>query len=155
MTSKQWTDDERDAILDQVRAGTSYRTISESTGAGIATISRWATRAGIEPAGAEQVEAAVNARLVAWTHRRSQLTDRLGEIIEGLLDRVEDTESAAKDVRDHVWSAAVLIDKAQLLSGSPTSRREIHDAQGRREVVESLGDELTQRRNAKDGTTGG
>jgi hypothetical protein len=104
------------------------------------------------PDRAAQTEAAHEGVRLAWAQRRSTLVDRFGEIAELLLDRIKADDS---DPRGNATALGILVDKAQLLSGSATSRHEVLDAQRRRERVEQLQDELAERRATKDGTTGG
>jgi hypothetical protein len=151
----KWSDEQREAALALLRDGVGTQETARQTGIPAQTLSRWSKAEGIVSPNAEQTASANESVRLAWAQRRGALTDRLGSIIEGLLDRVEEDGTPAKDVRDYVWSAAVLTDKAQLLSGSATSRHEVLDAQRRRERVERMQDELAGRRAAKDGTTGG
>jgi len=149
----QWSPEQREIALGLLRAGNALADVHRRTEIPKQTLSRWAHEADIHPPGAEQAEAAANATRIVWAKRREQLIDRFGDVAAALLDRLED--SSAQDVRHLVWSAAVSVDKAQLLSGGVTSRHEQLDAQRRRGRVEEIADELSQRRAAKDGTTGG
>lgn len=145
----------RESVLDRIRGGESYRDINADTGVSLGVLSKWAKDAEIEPANAAQTEAAANATRIKWTERRGALTDRLGAVIEQLLDRVEDPATSARGARDLAWSAAVFIDKAQLLSGGVTSRHEQLDAARRRERIQELQDEVTQLHVVKDEAAGG
>lgn len=147
-----YSDEIRAEVLAAVQAGTSYRQITADLGVPQGTIAMWVRKAGIVVAGAAQVEAATNARRIAWQQRRATLVDRLGEVAAVLLDKAEAAE--ARDAQAFMTAVAIGVDKAQLLSGGVTSRHEQLDAERRRERVGHLRDELEDRRQAKTGTTG-
>lgn len=147
MASK-FTDEQREQVLDEVRAGTGYRDICQRHGMSISTLSIWVKAAGIETAGASQVQAAVEATKVAWAQRRGDLVDEAGARATQALERIADSADA-REAKDWAVTFAVLVDKAQLLSGGVTSRREHLDADRRRQWVEDKQDELAARRAAK------
>lgn len=149
-----WTAEQREVAVGLLRAGTPFADVHRRTGVPKPTLSRWAREADVQPAGAEQVEAAANATKIAWSQRRASLVDDLGEAAVALLEKTLDA-SDGPDARGWATAVAILVDKAQLLSGGVTSRHEQLDAERRRERVEHLADELEERRRAKDGTTGG
>jgi hypothetical protein len=142
----------REAVLVKVRNGVPYRQISDEHGVATSTISNWAKTAGIESAGAEQVAAAVAATKVAWTQRRGELVDALGEAAAELLEKAR--RAPARDAQALMTAVAIGVDKAQLLSGGATSRHEQMDADARRERVATLRDELAERRADKETATG-
>lgn len=152
MPSK-FTDEQRKQALELVREGVGYREITRRTGVSRSTISTWAREAGIDTEKADQVAAAAEANRVGWHKRRGELIDRFGDLAELMLERTEACNESA-DAKNLITAAAIAVDKAQLLSGSATSRHEVMDAQRRRERVGHLRDELAERRQAKDGTTG-
>lgn len=153
MPSK-WSAEHREQALALLRDGAGVREVERRTGVPRSTLSAWAQAAGVQVAGAEQTAAATNGARIRWAHRRAEIADRMGDLIVGLLDGIETTE-APRDKKDLAVTAAVLVEKAQLVSGGATSRGEVLDEQRRRERVAALEDELAQRRAAKDGTTGG
>jgi transcriptional regulator with XRE-family HTH domain len=149
-----WTPEQQAEALDLIRDGLSYRKVSDRTGVAISTLSKWANEAGITSPRAAQVAAATDATKVAWAQRRTALVDRFGEVAAQLLDRVVD-DSDASDAKNLMTAAAIAVDKAQLLSGGVTSRSEQVGLERQRERVLAMRDELADRRELKDGTTGG
>lgn len=143
------TDDVRNAALDRLRNGEKVTDVARAIGVNKATVSRWASKAGVHVVTEGRTANATRAAQTKWAERRGQLMDRYGDVIESLLDRLKD--APAKDVRDYVWSAAVLTDKAELLSGRPTQRHEVRDLERRRDRVTAMADELEERRRAKAG----
>lgn len=144
--------EKRAAVVAAVAAGTPYREISAEHGIAIGLISRWAAADGVESPNAERVEAATNATKLKWVERRGVIVDDLGTVAAELLEKARTAD--ARDAQAFATSVAILIDKAQLVSGGATSRHEQLDAQRRRERVGHLRDELTERRDVKNGTTG-
>lgn len=151
----QWTDEQREVALGLIRAGTGTNEVSRRTGIPAPTLSRWCKQAGVEVAGTEQVAAAAAATKVKWAERKAELIDRYAEAIEMFLDRATQADTPPGDVRHLIWASAVLTDKNQLLDGAATSRHEQLGLERQRERVLAMTDELAERRERKDGTTGG
>lgn len=147
-----YSDETREQALAKIRDRMSLRTIEAELGVPRSTLSRWAQAAGIT-IDAAQVEAATNATKIAWAQRKTALVDRLGEVAAELLEKARDT--SGKDAQAFVTSVAICVDKAQLLSGGVTSRHEQLGLERQRERVAAMRDELADRRDAKNGTTGG
>lgn len=148
-----WPPEKRDEVLALLRDGVGVKETSRRTDVPPQTVSRWGQAAGIEVASAAQTEAACEATRLAWAQRRSALADRMGDVIALALDRVEDADDG-KAAKDWAVTAAVLVDKAQLVSGGVTSRHEQLDADRRAERVRQLEDELEERRRAKEAAGG-
>lgn len=150
----QWTADQRAEAVEAMRSGEALADVHRRTGVPKQTLSRWAHEADVTPPGAEQAANASNATRIAWAQRRTTLVDRIGAVVETLLDRIE-SAGADSDPRGNATAFGILVDKAQLLSGGATSRHEQLDAQRRRERIAELQDEVVQLHAVKDGTTGG
>lgn len=96
----------------------------------VGTISSWGTRAGVK--GPEEFtgrQKAVAAKQVAFAERRVDLGNRIGEIATKIAERIDDelehgVKREGQLVRNLAGSLAVLVDKAQLLSGGATVRTE-------------------------------
>lgn len=147
-------DETRAAIAADIRAGKPYREIADTHGVSMGSVANIADEHGITPPGAEQVEAAANASKLKWAQRREALVDELGEVAAELLQKAR-TAAAARDAQAYATSVAILVDKAQLVSGGVTSRHEQLGLERQRQRVLSMTDELEERRRQKDGTTGG
>lgn len=150
----QWTAEQREVAVGLLRAGGTIADVHRRTDIPKPTLSRWASEAGIDVPGAERVQEAATATRLAWAQRRGQLVDRIGSVVETLLDRIESADDDS-DPRGNATAFGILVDKAQLLSGGVTSRSEQLSAERAREELAEMVDELEERRRAKDGTTGG
>lgn len=147
-------DEARERALRMLGEHRPYREIAEACGIGLATIARLAKQAGIEAPGVEQTSAAVEATKVKWLQRKADLVDDAGTQAALALQKIAEA-SEGRDAKDWAVTFAVLVDKAQLLSGGVTSRHEQLDAARRAARVAELEDELAERRAARGGTTGG
>lgn len=148
-----WTPEQRAEALQMLRDEIGTQETSRRTGIPPGTLSRWAKTAGIVSPNAAQTAGANEAVRLAWTKRRGDLVDQLGQVAAELLEKARSADP--RDAQSLMTAVAIGVDKAQLLSGSATSRHEVLDAQRRRERVAQMQDELAVRRQAKDGTTGG
>lgn len=129
----KWTPEQRAEALElYVELGPSAA--SERTGIPKGTIGWWASEAGIRTDGAERTAAATEAAALRWAERRANLADRIGAVAELALVQ---TEAALEDddrkAKDFALTMAVLIDKAQLLSGDATVRHGLEE--DREEVI--------------------
>lgn len=108
------------------------------------TIKAWASRAGLATVATQKTEAATAAKRAKFELQRAGFADRMGNLIDGLLDTAEEALAAGdlQAVKIAAVSAAVYVDKAQLLSGGATTRTETASE----ERVQTLVDELTARR---------
>jgi hypothetical protein len=148
----RWSEAKRSEALQLLRDQVGTQETARRTGVPAPTLSRWAAAEGIESPNAERTASANEATRLAWVQRRGQLVDRLGDVSAELLEKARNAD--AREAQAFMTAVAIGVDKAQLLSGSATSRHEVLDAQRRRERVDRLQDELAERRTAKDGTTG-
>jgi hypothetical protein len=117
------------------------------TGHPLGTVKSWARRAGVvapEPNPAKATAAAS----IAWAERRATLVDELGKAAAKAIDRVNERleEDKTTGLRDLAVSAAVMIDKAQLLSGGSTARTET--AVTREQMLEEARDRASRLRVA-------
>jgi hypothetical protein len=115
------------------------------TGLDKSTISRWCTSAGISTVGNEQTRNATLAAAQAWETRRQELAHDIGRVAQKALRKAENAVDGeqASDSRAYATTMAILIDKAQLLTGGATTRSE--HSEPRQRAKERL-DELTERR---------
>jgi transposase-like protein len=104
-------------------------------GVGKATASRWADEAGIGTIRNEQTAAATEARRVEWEERRTAMIPRIGATADLALTRTTEALEAGngRNAKDAATTMAILVDKAQLLSGGQTSR---YGMEHRGEVVD-------------------
>ena len=157
MASTTYPAETRDQVLQLLRDGEGVREAARRTGVTKSVVSRWAQAAGIVVAGADQTAAATEAVKLGWAKRKGELTDQAGDMAAVALERFQ-AETNARDAQAHATAFAILVDKAQLLSGGVTSRHEQMGLDRQRERVQAMKDEVAERRDAKaakDGTTGG
>jgi transposase-like protein len=93
------------------------------------TLSSWMTedeRAEMAERFTSKTSAATAAAAQTWADRRPGLTDQLGEIAQLAMDKAVELIRLGKtaDAQKAMVTAAIGIDKAQLLSGHATSRTE-------------------------------
>lgn len=154
MTVGRWPDETRTAALQLLRDGVGTNETSRRTGVPAPTLSRWAKDAGIVIDRAAQTVAAAESTRLKWAQRREEIPDEVGTVLAEILEKCREATSG-RDAHGYAMAYGTLIDKAQLLTGGPTSRHEHLDAQRRRDRVAELRDEVAERRALKDGTTGG
>lgn len=117
------------------------------------TVAVWASRSGMVRTSSERTRAATAVSAERWALRRVRLADELGEIAELVavaMKEAVNTDQLSK-ARDGAGSLAILVDKAQLLSGDPTRRTE---TVGTREAIAAKAaqlDELARRRAERAG----
>lgn len=94
------------------------------TGIPKGTIRSWASRGDAATQRAENQDAAIAASRRRWEERRGDLVDRIGEAADLALDQTITalTAADAKVAKDSATTMAILVDKAQLLSGGATGR---------------------------------
>lgn len=116
------------------------------------TVKSWARRAGISSPNGEQTAKAVATASVAWAVRRAALVDEMGRAATKAVARLNERldGDTTTGLRDLAVSAAVMIDKAQLLSGQATGRTEAaHTVSDERKAkAVAVFDELAHRRSA-------
>lgn len=159
---RSYTDEDKAAAL-ALYAEAGPTAVQDTLGVPKATVTAWAKAAGIGTVRNEQTAAATEAARLDWEKRRLEMTHEIGEVAELALSRVrhiiEDRCSVIRHTKDgeqyviaegaeakaYATTMAILIDKAQLLSGAATSRTEHVD----RERALALVDELAERRKAR------
>lgn len=98
------------------------------TGISKGTLQSWAHRAGVHSVATERTEAAVKAMQAQWAERRAVMIDEIGAVAHMALMRAEQCitreNPSGRDAKDFATTMAILIDKAQLLTGDATSRHE-------------------------------
>lgn len=92
------------------------------------TIASWGHRNGVHAPSVANMEAIHERKQIAWAERKLVLGQKLGELASKAALRIEQRLDADRDVRsarDLAATMAVLVDKAQLLTGGVTSRAEV------------------------------
>lgn len=88
------------------------------------TVASWFSRAGLASLQRETTEAAVEAKRLLWEERRSAMVHQIGEVASMALEQVkaEIEDGKLRNAKDAATTMAILVDKAQLLSGGSTAR---------------------------------
>lgn len=95
------------------------------TGIKRGTLVSWAHRAGLRSADPEQRREHVQAAQQAWAERRAVLADMLGEAADEATQRLlQRIRSGNMKDAELIRAVAVLVDRAQLLTGGATERIE-------------------------------
>lgn len=98
------------------------------TGIPKSSLSRWAAAAGVDlgTLQREKTAHAVEARVAAWEERRTTMVHEMGAVAHLALTRVQESlegaEPDGRGAKDFALTMAILVDKAQLLSGGATNR---------------------------------
>lgn len=138
----RYTEEQRREILTVADSmGTGYAVAEFGVQAG--TIRKWRTRLGWIPS-RERIDRLANGtaeRLLDWQSRRLQLANEVGDLAVLAAKRVREglEDATVRGLQDAATASVVLartIDKAQLLTGAPTSRTE--DMSARAEANELL-----------------
>jgi hypothetical protein len=120
MGKRSYTPEQRTQALELYRTD-GPRAAAATTGIPLGTITSWAKNAGIRTRAIENAAACVQATSLKWEERRIGLAHEMGRVAELAISR-------AVDELDHAQAfattAAILVDKAQLLTGAATSRHE-------------------------------
>lgn len=120
MQRRQYTPEQRTEAL-QLLATVGKAEAARQTGIPPGTIASWGSRNGVRAVDNERVQAARQA----WTERRVVLADTLGEVADQaamkLLDLVQADDVSVGEL---TRALAVVVDRAQLLSGDATARNE-------------------------------
>lgn len=105
------------------------------------TVLTWVRQAGIATQRRQNQMAMIEASRDRWEERRARMIDDMGKVAEKALRAVTDTldDARYRDAKDCATTMAILVDKAQLLSGGATARNEnavdpsavVADARGR------------------------
>lgn len=138
---RTYTDDEKAAAL-ALYAEQGPTAVTDAMGIPKATVASWAKRTGTRTVCVEKARARVEAAHLAWEKRRLEMADRIGHAAELALVQCENAiagdgerSPSMRDAKDAATTMAILIDKAQLLTGAATSRQEQHVHQATRDAV--------------------
>jgi hypothetical protein len=125
MSRTAYTEEQRAEAL-ELYVAVGNREAAKRTGIPAGTIAAWASRCGVKSARAEQFEEARQAMRVPWEQRRAIVADALGEVAAVATEKLRALiESDQVKAGDLARALAVVIDRAQLLSGGATARTEI------------------------------
>lgn len=96
------------------------------TGIAKGTLQSWAHRSGVRSVATERTQAAVQAMQAQWNERRLVMIHEIGAVAHMALLRTEQsiTTARSREAKEFATTMAILVDKAQLLSGDPTARTE-------------------------------
>lgn len=89
------------------------------------TVRSWCSRAGVATVASETTRAATEMRMAKWEERRTAMVHEIGDIASMALARVRTElgeDGKLRDAKDAATTMAILVDKAQLLSGGQTAR---------------------------------
>jgi hypothetical protein len=126
MQRTQRTEAERDEAL-RLMADKGVTEAARITGIPKGTIASWGVRRGVTSPPVAQAQAMVEHQKVAWSIRKVALGEKLGTLCEKMAQGIDerlDAKSIA-GVRDLAASIAILVDRAQLLTGGVTARTEV------------------------------
>lgn len=86
------------------------------------TLRTWCSRAGVVTVTAERTAAATKAAHARWEERRATMVHEIGDVAQMALDHARTALQSDKgrDAKDYATTMAILVDKAQLLSGGST-----------------------------------
>jgi hypothetical protein len=120
---KKWTDAQRDEALAIYRVDGPSEA-ARRTGIPRPTITSWACRNGEASLMRENLMANVLAQQLRWAERRESMVHEMGDVAQKALTKAGEAIDADKlrDAKDAATTMAILVDKAQLLSGGATSR---------------------------------
>lgn len=157
--SNSYTPEQRaEAVAMYAEHGPSY--VEREMGIPKGTVTKWGQADGVETRFIENAEANVQASCLKWEQRRADLVHKMGELAEKAMQRVEDSLYEIEHITDHkgneidarytansakgyATTMAILVDKAQLLSGAATTRNESIVFDARDELVQKA-EELLQ-----------
>ncbi len=103
------------------------------------TVSKWCKADGVESLSTGKRAEAAEAAHVAWDERKTTMAHRMGGVAELALDkaRAELEDGTPSRAKDCATTMAILVDKAQLLTGGQTAR---HGLEKRGEVLHDARD---------------
>jgi hypothetical protein len=130
----------RERALELYAAGVGPAEIGRRLSVPRATVSSWCRRAGVQRPVASERRAAVEAARRNWASRKADLRDETGRVAEETLALCRAAENPATR-KAHAITYGVLVDKATLLAGEPTSHVEHSESELHAEV-RRLRDEL-------------
>lgn len=129
MQRMQYTEAQRDEAL-RLLAEVGKAEASRATGIPAGTIASWGHRNGVTAPSPEQLSAGMAAmaavRTETWQVRKVALGEKLGTLCEKMATKIDERldEDSLRGVRDLAASIAILVDRAQLLTGGATQRTE-------------------------------
>lgn len=129
MTAKPATEAQRRPFLDRLVSGEAAASVAKAAGVNPTTLYRWAKKDGVDlsarhSATPEKTAPAIEGARQAWAGRKATMADEIGEAAQKALAvcaYMLDAEDVRK-AKDAALTLAILVDKAQLLSGAETSR---------------------------------
>jgi transposase-like protein len=88
------------------------------------TLRSWCSRAGVATDAAANTSAAAAVKRAQWEERRATMVHEIGETAHNALIRVGAAiaDGSPSDAKNYATTMAILVDKAQLLSGGSTAR---------------------------------
>jgi transposase-like protein len=126
MSRSRYTPEQKQEAIDlATTVGTAEA--SRRTGINSGTIGSWLTRAGLANADPEGRAERIRAAHETWVERRADLGNRMGEVAADALEQISgfvNDPRRTREARELATTLAVLVDKAQLLSGAATARTE-------------------------------
>lgn len=141
MPRTKYTKAQRDEAL-KLYAQYGAAETARRTGIKRGTLQGWASRAGITVELQENREQRVVAASQTWELIRADLANKIGQLAVKSADQLGEVLANASP-REAAIILAILVDKAQLLSGGPTARTESVDKRGQ---LAELVDELAAQR---------
>lgn len=136
MTTPRYTDDQKRQAVDLVIKHGLDHAHELLDGPHRRSLIRWTTNAGhdpVRPQDRAKTDQARRANHDRWEELRATMADRSGTVASRILDmcaaHLDELEPRnTRDLKDLATTAAILIDKAQLLDGHATSRHEMVEA---------------------------
>jgi transposase-like protein len=125
MAKRSYTPEQRTQALELYRTD-GPTAVQAQLGIPKATVTDWAQSSGVRTVRNEKTAAAVEAKRVKWEDRRLELAHEMGRVAAKALKRAERelADGTGRDAQAYATTMAILIDKAQLLTGAATSRHE-------------------------------
>lgn len=126
MQRQRWTPEQKADAL-RLLAEHGKAEAARRTGIPAGTIASWGVRCHVAAPTPEALRPVVEARQIAWAHRKLDFGERLATLAGKAADALEERldNRVATGIRDHAATIALLVDKAQLLTGGATSRDEV------------------------------
>lgn len=123
--ARSWDADTRSEAL-RVHLTDGAAAAAQRTGVPASTVRRWAHEAGQRTERARTTTEATQAAAMRWTERRAVMVEEMGAVAHEALAQAWAAMHAgnARDAKNLATTMAILIDKAELLSGGATSREE-------------------------------
>lgn len=117
------TAEQRADVVRRLAAGDSAIALAIEAGVSRGTVYRWAREAGAN-LDRSRTAAATAGAVARWAARRTGMADEIGDSAEKALTACADALAAGeiRRAKEAALTLAILVDKAQLLSGEPTSR---------------------------------